>query len=161
MRRLITYPLFVMLLLLATWLPAVADTKTAASGDFTAIVNFATLTLTPVGANCLLVVDGQLVFTGTLEGTATGTTTALVLAPCDVVAVTPPGTFKDVFKSELVFEGTVAGTPATADITYQGITNVGGDIDARILLKNGIKGNLDVESVVAVGGSYEGFVRLP
>jgi hypothetical protein len=46
-------------------------------------------------------------------------------------------------------------------MTYQGITEVGGAIQAHILLKNGLKGNLDVEAVVAVGGSYDGFVRFP
>ena len=30
-----------------------------------------------------------------------------------------------------------------------------------ILLKNGLKGNLDVDAIVAVGGTYDGFVRLP
>jgi len=114
-----------------------------------------------VGANCLLVVNGELHFTGTLEGVATGTTSALVLAPCADVATNDPGTFKDVFKSELQFEGTVDGEAATADITYQGVTEEEGNIEARLLLKNGLKGNLDVESVVAQGGLYEGFVRFP
>lgn len=159
MRTFLVFPLFAALLVLGIASPVAAGDKIPASGDFTAIVAFETLTLTPVGSNCLLVVDGQLVFTGTLEGAAIGTTSALVLAPCKDVAIKPPGTFKDVFKSELVFSGTVNGTPATAEMTYQGITEVGGNIEARLLLKNGLVGNLDVESVVAVGGSYEGFVR--
>ena len=44
-------------------------------------MDFSTLTLTPRGKNCRLVVSGALVFSGSIEGTATGTTTALVFAP--------------------------------------------------------------------------------
>ena len=73
------------------------------SGSFAAIVDFSTLTLTPRGRNCLLQVEGELVFTGTIQGTGMGQTSALVFAPCSDVATTPPGTFPDVFKSELVF----------------------------------------------------------
>jgi hypothetical protein len=161
MRTIIALPLLVVLLVLSTSAPLAAEDKIPASGDFTAIVDFATLSLTPVGANCRLEVDGKLVFNGTLEGEAIGTTQALVLAPCADVGSNPPGTFKDVFKSQLIFNGTVDGIPATAEMTYQGITEVGGNIEAHLLLKNGLKGNLDVQAVVAVGGSYEGFVRFP
>src|SRR3954463_5311117 len=69
------------------------------SGHFDAIVDFSTVTLTPKGGNCLLEISGRLVFTGTIEGTATGRTSALEFAPCADVAVNPPGTFEDVFKS--------------------------------------------------------------
>jgi hypothetical protein len=164
MKRLITFTLLTVFLVVGTASPVTAADKLPASGTFTAMVDFASFTFTPVGVNCLLEVNGQLDFIGTLEGTAAGTTRALVLAPCEEVADfenNPPGTFKDVFKSELVFTGTVDGTPATAEMTYQGITEASGNIEAHILLKNGLKGNLDVEAVVIIGGSYEGFVRLP
>ena len=69
------------------------------SGSFAAIVDFSTLTLTPKGRNCLLQVEGELVFTGTIEGSGTAQTSALVFAPCSDVVTTPPGTFPDVFKS--------------------------------------------------------------
>jgi hypothetical protein len=42
-----------------------------------------------------------------------------------------------------VFTCTVDDIPATAEITYQGITEVGGAIQAHILLKNRLKGNLE------------------
>ena len=129
-----------------------------ASGDFDALVDFSTLTLTPRGANCLLQVNGQLVFTGTIEGTATGQTTALVFAPCADVAANPPGTFPDVFKSELAFEGTVDGDPAQANVLYMGRVQPGGQIEGRLVFSNGVSGVLDVDARVAVGGEYSGSV---
>jgi hypothetical protein len=148
------------LLLTAVAVPGHADDSKSANGEFTANVDFTTLSLTPVGVNCMLQVDGFLVFTGTLEGVATGTTKALVLAPCEDVAINPPGTFKDVFRSKLEFLGTVSGEPATADLTYQGVTEVGGQIKAKFLLRNGLKGMLKVDAIVAVGGSYQGIVKF-
>src|SRR5687768_13024950 len=63
--------------------PAFAARRVEATGDFAANVDFSTLTLTPRGSNCLLEVEGQLVFTGTIQGAATGQTSALVFAPCE------------------------------------------------------------------------------
>src|SRR5688500_6979592 len=91
-----------------------------ASGSFDALVDFATLTLTPRGQNCLLTVSGQLVFSGTIQGTATGQTSALVFASCADVATNPPGTFADVFKFEGTFEGSVDGEAAQANLSYMG-----------------------------------------
>ena len=134
---------------------------TEVSGTYDAVVDFSTLSLTPRGRNCRLVVDGMLVFSGSIEGTATGTTTALIFAPCSEVATTPPGTYRDVFTSELRFVGTVNGEPATADALYQGVTQVGGAIEGHLHFSNGVAGVLDVDAVVAVGGSYEGSLVVP
>lgn len=130
------------------------------SGSFDAVVDFSTLTLTPKGRNCLLQVAGELVFTGTIEGSGTGRTSALVFAPCSDVATTPPGTFPDVFKSELVFEGTIDGEPADANLLYMGRVQPGGAIEGRLVFSNGVQGRLEVEAVVAVGGEYRGFVVI-
>ena len=132
--------------------------RVEASGDFVANVDFSTLTLTPRGRNCLLQVNGQLVFSGTIEGTATGRTTALVFAPCSQVATTPPGTYRDVFRSELVFEGTVDGEPARANVLYLGGVEPGGQIEGRLVWSRGIQGRLKADAVVAVGGEYHGSV---
>jgi hypothetical protein len=126
------------------------------SGHFDAIVDFSTVTLTPKGGNCLLEISGRLVFTGTIEGTATGRTSALEFAPCADVAVNPPGTFEDVFKSVATFDGTIGGRPAHSDLLYMGRVQVGGTIDGRFVFSNGVAGELDVNSVVAVGGTYRG-----
>ena len=135
-----------------------ASRRVAASGHFDALVDFSTLTLTPRGRNCLLQVNGRLVFTGTIEGTATGTTRALVFAPCSKVATSPPGTFPDVFKSELRFEGTVAGEPTQANVLYMGRVQPGGQIEGRLVFSNGVAGRLDVDARVAVGGENRGSV---
>jgi hypothetical protein len=129
-----------------------------ASGLFDAIVDFTTLTLTPRGRNCLIQVKGQLVFTGTLEGPATGQTTALVFASCPDVAANPPGTFPDVFHSELVFDGRVDGEPAEANVRYMGRSEAGGHIAGRLLLSHGVEGRLVVDAQLAEGGEYEGSV---
>lgn len=138
-----------------------AQSSTAAgqvqtSGHFDAQVDFSTVTLTPKGSNCLLGVDGRLVFTGTIEGTAIGHTSALEFAPCSEVAVNPPGTFPDVFKSVAVFDGTVDGVPAHSNLLYMGQVAVGGHIDGRLVFSDGVAGKLDVSAVVAVGGEYSG-----
>ena len=128
----------------------------ATSGLFDAFVDFSTLTLTPRGQNCLLTVQGRLVFHGTIEGTGTGHTDALVSATCEEVASKPPGTDPDVFHSQLTFVGTVAGEPASANVIYQGRSQPGGHIDAHLIFSNGISGVLDASAQIAVGGSYEG-----
>ena len=133
-----------------------ASRRVAASGQFDARVDFSTLTLTPRGRNCLLEVDGRLVFTGTIQGTAVGRTRALVFASCADVRATPPGTFRDVFKSELLFNGTVDGTPARANVLYTGGVEPGGRIEGRLLFSKGVAGTLRVEARVAVGGKYRG-----
>jgi hypothetical protein len=139
-------------------LPSLAARQIQTSGSFDAIVDFSTLTLTPRGSNCLLQVEGRLVFTGTIEGAANGQTSALVFAPCADVATSPPGTYPDVFRSELVFEGTVDGEPARANVLYMGRVQPGGQIEGRLVLSNGVQGRLEVDARVAVGGEYRGSV---
>ena len=134
----------------------VAPGQVRTSGHFDAQVDFSTITLTSKGSNCLLEVDGRLVFTGTIEGTAIGHTSALEFAPCSEVAVNPPGTFPDVFKSVAVFDGTVNGVPAHSNLLYMGQVAVGGHIDGRLVFSDGLAGKLDVSAVVAVGGEYSG-----
>jgi hypothetical protein len=152
-------------LLAPSWSPAQAQSPAPSastagpvetSGLFDAHVDFRTLSLTPRGNNCLLVVKGELVFHGTIEGVAAGETTALVFATCDEVLSKPPGTDPDVFTSELVFNGTVNGEPATANVLYQGRSAPGGHISGHLIFSHGVSGALDAEAQVAVGGSYSG-----
>ena len=136
--------------------------RVQASGHYDAVVDFSSLTLTPRGRNCLLEVDGTFFFTGTIQGRAAAHTRALVFAPCADVATTPPGTYRDVFTSRAVFEGTVNGEPAHANLLYAGETKVGGAIDAHLVFSNGLAGALDaVNARVAVGGDYRGAVVVP
>lgn len=131
-----------------------------ASGEFTAVLDPTSLQPTPVGERkCRLQVQGTLLFTGTLAGTAEGQTTALIDAPCPEVLANPPGTFSDVFRFEGVFTGDVAGVPVTdADLDYAGVTRAGGQIDANLRLRDeGAQATLrTTDAQVAVGGTYRG-----
>jgi hypothetical protein len=146
---------------LALSVSADASQPVETSGTFDAVVDFSTVTLTPKGQNCLLTVKGQLIFHGSIEGTANGQTSALEFAPCSEVAVNPPGTFPDVFKSVAVFDGTIAGQPAHSNLLYAGRVAVGGTIDGRLIFSNGVAGELTADAIVAVGGSYHGQLVVP
>lgn len=160
MRRSMLTVLLALLLASVPLTPATAA-PSEVSGSFDASADFATATFTPVGRNCLFGVSGEIALSGDIEGVATGSVAALVFAPCDVVLVNPPGAFRDVFRSELDFVGTVHGTPAEATITYQGRTEVGGAIDGMMILTDGLAGVLQVDAAVIVGGTYEGRVVVP
>jgi hypothetical protein len=131
-----------------------------ASGAFEAEVFLNTLVTRDVGnSECEFVVQGQLTFSGTLEGVAEGTTTALIDAPC--AEATDPanlGAFRDVFRFAGTFAGAVAGVPASGDLTYAGVTRPGGSIDANIRLRaDGAKATLHtVTAQLGVGGTYRG-----
>jgi hypothetical protein len=129
-----------------------------ASGDFTVTLDVSSIAARPVGTRCLLTVNGTLVFSGTLEGTAAATTAALEDAACADVALHPPGTFADVFRSTGAFSGTVDGRPVEARLVYAGRTAVGGSIDALMLFAGGVTGALHVQAEVAVGGTYRGLL---
>ena len=140
--------------------PAAASELIRAKGDFTVEVDFSTLSLTPVDENCLITVEAVVNFTGTLQGIATARTRALALASCADVATLPPGAYEDVFTSAFEFAGKVDGKPIVADFTYRGRTALGGAIDAVMIPSNGLRGRLFVDAIVAVGGSYNGFLRI-
>ena len=131
--------------------------KIPATGEFTLTADSSSFVLTPNGNNCNLQVSGSAALTGTVEGVATGTTHAKVFATCDEVGTSPPGSIRDIFQSDLQFEGTIDGVDAMADITYRGKTAAGGVIeDAQFKFSNGAIGLLTVDAVVLVGGTYEG-----
>ena len=46
-------------------------------------------------------------------------------------------------------------------MVYQGRAHAGGEIDARLLLSDGLRGVLRVDGRVAVGGAYEGSILVP
>ena len=106
--------------------------------------------------SCLLTVNGELTFTGSLVGSAAGTTNALETAPCSAVLVNPPGTFSDAFQFRGHFVGTVNGGHVDTSLTDGGVTRVGGHIDAVIsLLGSGVR-SLRASATVAVGGTSTG-----
>lgn len=86
-------------------------------------------------------------------------TTALIAATCAEVAASPPGTAADVFRFRGQFVGTVDGQPVAGPLTYAGVTQAGGHIDALITLRGDVSAVLRADAVVAQGGSYAGIVR--
>jgi hypothetical protein len=160
MRHVVSFVLVIVLSVLGVSVPAWAGEFIRAKGEFTVEIDFSTLSLRPVDENCLLTVEGVVNFTGTLEGIATARTRALALASCDAVSTLPPGAYEDVFTSAFEFAGKVDGQPIVADLTYRGRTALGGEIDAVLIPSNGLKGRLFVDAIVAVGGSYNGFLRV-
>ena len=84
----------------------------------------------------------------------------MIFAPCSQATTNPPGTFFDVFRFVGTFTGTVAGAPASGPLTYAGVTQVGGHIDAAIVL-DGDRAFAAVraDAIVTVGGSYRGVAR--
>lgn len=132
-----------------------------AAGAFVALVVFATLVTRNVGnAKCEFRVKGTLTFSGTLDGVASGTTTALIDAPCPEALSDPPGTYRDVFRFEGSFAGTVAGVPAQGSLSYAGVTRPGGSIDANIRLRaEDTKADLRIDDAsLGRGGTYHGVV---
>src|SRR5690606_2528962 len=104
-------------------------------GDFIATVDFASLQARDVRGNkCEFTVNGTLTFTGTVEGDAVGTTTAVIFAPCEDALAAPPGTYVDLFRFDGDFTGEVLGEPTSGSLSYAGVTRVGGVIDATVIL---------------------------
>ncbi|MFP5283193.1 MAG: hypothetical protein ACLGIF_07065 [Actinomycetes bacterium] len=131
-----------------------------AAGEFTANVDFASLATREVGQACEFTVRGALTFTGTLSGVATGTTTALIFAPCATASTNPPGTFADVFRFASTVRGTVDGVPVVGDLAYAGVTREGGGIEATITLRaDRARAVLRAAATVAVGGTYAGVAQ--
>jgi hypothetical protein len=155
MRRFVVAAVVALMVVLGAAPPAAAAVR--ATGRFTVVLDLTTVALRDVGpAACLLHVDGELRFTGTVVGTASGTTQALIDAPCASVATSPPGTAGDVFGFRGSFAGTVAGEDASGTLTYTGVTRPGGSIRAVITLRGGATAWLHVRAVAGQGGTYAG-----
>jgi hypothetical protein len=131
-----------------------------ASGSFVVGLDLSSIGLQPLGDRCVLTVSGTLTFSGTLQGSAPASTTALEDASCQQVAANPPGTFADVFSSTGTFSGTIDGRPVTADMVYAGHTAAGGSITAIMRFTGDLTGVLHVGATLGVGGTYSGVLVL-
>lgn len=128
-----------------------------AQGTIAVELDGSTLTATPVGSKaCRFRVDATLRLTGALDGSASGTTTAIIDAPCAQALATPPGTFADVFQFTGTFTGTVHGRTATAHTTYAGVTRSGGQVVAGLALRGGASAAALVQAQAAGSGTYQG-----
>jgi hypothetical protein len=158
-RSLLVFSMILVLMLGAAGTASAAK-PVPASGSFVAIIDPGSITLTPVGNNCQLQVEGQIIFSGDLAGTGDALTTALVLAPCSVVAVSPPGSLPDVFSSDIEFEGMLGDAEVTAGIHYHGRAFEGGAIQAMMNFSGDLRGSVKVDGQAAVGGDYSGKIVL-
>jgi hypothetical protein len=159
MKRILLSFSLALVLMLGIAGPAAAQ-PTSASGEFGVDLNFESFSFTPRGANCVLEVEGLVHFTGSLEGTATARTTALVFAPCDDVAGAEPGEYRDVFSSTMQFTGTLDGAPVNAGIHYHGTAKEGGQISAVMNFSGGLRGVVQVDGQAGVDGAYSGTIVL-
>lgn len=148
------FPIALLLLFMCSS-PALATPSQPQDGEFSADLNPASFTFTPLGSNCVVTASGKLIFSGALDGEAIGSTRVLVFADCGEVLTSPPGTFRDIFRAELSFSGTINNTPVNSvSLVYQGRTAAGGAITGQMRLGNGSLGVLKVEGTAAQGGSY-------
>lgn len=137
--------------------PLAAASPIQAEGSFTTLIDFGTLSATPVGRNCELKAALRLEFEGTLAGSAEGQLRVLVLASCPDVFASPPGTFRDVFRASLTFTGTVDGRYSTAAIAYGGVTEPGGAVKGLLRVDSETaRGALKVTAQAGAGGFYSG-----
>ncbi len=146
---------------------AAAPSSTNVAGTFGTAASSITFQDAP-RANCLLTVTGTITFPGptksdpdpSIVGTATGVTTALVDAPCSVAQANPPGTYPDVFRFAGTFGGTIDDVPTTGKLTYRGITQAGGHINADLTIRDGrVNAVLSADAFVLQGGKYTGTIR--
>lgn len=115
------------------------------------------------GGKCELTGASTLTFSGALAGSAHGTSSVLIFAPCSEATVNPPGTYFDLFSFEGTFSGTVHGAAATGTLSYSGVTRPGGDIDNALMkLRDGAwatlhaDAGLDPERPGVFVGTYDG-----
>lgn len=121
-------------------------------------------TLTPVGPpwegrirvdageSCVIDLTRSYELAGNLSGPADISFRILVAGPCGV----PPGTYDEEWLARGTFEGTIRGARAAARFTYTARVFVGGRVDGRIVLGQGVDGELQVRGTFANGRlSYE------
>lgn len=145
---------------------AAPPTTTVVSGTFGTAASSITFQDRPRGT-CQLTVTGTITFPGStpdpdpsIVGAAAGITTALVDVPCSVAEATPPGTYPDVFRCTGTFTGTIDDIPTTGTISYQGITQAGGHIEADLIIRAGrVHAVLSADAFVLRGGTYTGTIR--
>lgn len=146
--------------------PAPAAAVAPASGTFDIALD-AVLGVEPVrGDRCELTATSTLTLSGTVEGSAQGTSTVVIFAPCPQATSAPPGTYFDLFSFDGAFSGTVEGAAATGTISYSGVTRPGGEINNALMqLRGGVWATLradagsDPARPGTFVGSYEGVAR--
>ncbi len=97
-------------------------------------------TRTEDGEGCIVDVRQAYALTGTLSGTAEVTYRIRVAGPCG----SPAGTFDEEWVAQGVFRGTREGSAAAGKFSYRGQVRAGGQVEGRIVLGQGLVGELRV-----------------
>lgn len=107
------------------------------------------------GESCVVDVKQSYTIVGTLSGSAEVDFRILVAGPCG----SPPGTFDEEWIAHGEFIGTMNGTAAAGRFDYAARVGAGGDMEGRIVLGQGLAGELTVHGNFGEGSlSYDGWV---
>jgi len=90
---------------------------------------------------------------GTLVGTLEVDYRILTSGPCEAA----PGTHDETWIAHGTFTGTANGSPASASLSYTANVEAGGEVDGRIVLGQGLEGELRVRGNFSDGKlAYDG-----
>lgn len=107
------------------------------------------------GQSCVVDVKQSYTISGTLTGSVEVDFRILVAGPCG----SPPGTFDEEWIAHGEFIGTMNGTAAAGRFDYVARVRAGGDVEGRIVLGQGLTGELTVHGNFGEGSlSYNGWV---
>ena len=105
------------------------------------------------GKSCIVDVEQAYVVEGTLTGSFIIDYRILVVGPCG----SPLGAFDEEWIARGKFTGAVNGVSASASFTYTAVVKAGGEVTGRIVLGQGLGGNLRIKGNFGDGKlAYEG-----
>lgn len=108
------------------------------------------------GKSCIVEIRRAYTISGTLSGSVEIDYRILIAGPCDL----PPGTYDEEWIAHGNFSGNVNGTPASGNLSCVANVKAGGEVNGRIVLGQGLKGELRVYGNFKDGKlSYEGWVE--
>ena len=111
---------------------------------------------TDAGGSCIVDLVQEYELSGTLSGSATIDYRILVRGPCG----SPPGTFPEEWIAHGKLTGMLNENEATATFTYIAQVALGGQVDGKIVLGDGLDGQLEVAGRFADRRlRYAGWVR--
>ncbi len=129
-----------------------------ASGTFQ-VASAVPTSVQQVGENCLIELDAQFNFQGTLEGSFTAHFRIVHHAPCG-----QPG--PETFEAQGTYQGSVAGAPGTFDFNFQGGIDAQGNAQGQLVIQRGtggltnLHGMLTLTGQAGVGGTYVGDIHF-
>jgi hypothetical protein len=111
---------------------------------------------TDAGQSCLVDLEQEYRFSGTLSGSATIDYRILVEGPCGQ----QPGTFPENWIAGGKFTGTLDGTEVSGRFSYVAEVAAGGEVTGTIVLGQGLRGELQVAGRFSDRQlSYKGWAR--